>query len=386
MISILKKRIALIAILPLAFYSLFPLIAGYFSIGDRDGPRIYPKAYHSSLYKIGYSFMHDDKPRQEFGLDRPWFYGLSRRKLKLKEFPLEGDLKQNGIWIQHGWLGDDNWFLENQKLDRIGHFRDRSKIKELALLLKEHNIKDIFPHLCPTSSNGNIPEIDKEQTKIFLEEFNDFRVMPWVGGVLNKHVFLDSPIWRENFITSANNLLTSYPKFKGIHINIEPCPTGNQDLILLLEELRKGIPQDRIISIAAYPPPTPLHPYPDVHWDEPYYKQIADRVDQIVVMMYDTAIKDNQAYIQLMAQWSREILDWSKPSSVLLGLPAYEDAGVGYHDPKVENLTHALYGIQMQLSHYETLPLNYKGIAIYSEWEMDDKEWQLLKETFLRYD
>lgn len=25
------------------------------------------------------------------------------------------DLRSNGIWIQHGWLGDDQWFIRNSK-------------------------------------------------------------------------------------------------------------------------------------------------------------------------------------------------------------------------------------------------------------------------------
>ncbi|OYV03117.1 MAG: hypothetical protein CFE26_21500, partial [Verrucomicrobiales bacterium VVV1] len=40
------------------------------------------------------------------------------------------DLRTNGIWIGHGWLGDDSWFLENGKDKTL--FRDDQKMKALA--------------------------------------------------------------------------------------------------------------------------------------------------------------------------------------------------------------------------------------------------------------
>lgn len=39
-----------------------------------------------------------------------------------------------------------------------------------------------------------------------------------------------------------------------------------------------------------------------------------------------------------MVSWTQEILEWSLDTEVLLGLPAYDDEGVSYHYPEVENL------------------------------------------------
>src|SRR5262245_24757662 len=60
------------------------------------------------------------------------------------------DLQKNGIWIQHGWLGDDDWFRKSKKPNAIGTFRDAAKIRELANLLRNNHITEVFPHLCPT--------------------------------------------------------------------------------------------------------------------------------------------------------------------------------------------------------------------------------------------
>jgi hypothetical protein len=62
-------------------------------------------------------------------------------------------------------------------------------------------------------------------------------------------------------------------------------------------------------------------------------------------MMYDTSLRFQKPYQHLMASWTREVLEWSGTTDVLLGLPAYDDPGVKYHYPHVENLKNSLLGI-----------------------------------------
>jgi hypothetical protein len=292
------------------------------------------------------------------------------------------DLKANGIWIQHGWLGDNGWFSRTGKDPNL--FRNTEKIRELKALFQNHHITDIYPHLCPSTSTGVIPGVDPKQTERFLKEMKCFRVMPWVGGVLGKQVFLESPKWRENFIRSIGNLLKTYPDFAGVHINIEPLPSGDQNFLKLLNELRGSLPKGKALSVVAFPPPTIWQPFSEVHWKRPYFEEVSRKADQMVVMMYDTSIPFEKFYQYLMASWTKEILVWAGNTTVLLGAPAYEDIGVGYHDPKVENLKNALMGIHAGLASFSTLPKNYQGIALYSEWEMDENEWDYWRRYHLR--
>ena len=100
----------------------------------------------------------------------------------------------------------------------------------------------------------------------------------------------------------------------------------------------------------------------------------------MAVMMYDTAIKLEKFYIRLMTQWTRELQEMSTGGNckLLLGVPAYEDAGSGYHHPEVENLTSALAGIQAAEPGG-----NYIGCAIYCEWEMTPEKWRIWNSHFL---
>lgn len=148
--------------------------------------------------------------------------------------------------------------------------------------------------------------------------------------------------------------------------------------------MRRALPPGKILSVAAYPPPTWMHPYPDVHWDGSYFREVSRRTDQMAVMMYDTGLSYQKFYRNLMRSWTQEVLDGSDHAEILLGLPAYDDAGAGYHDPKVENLENAMLGIHAALNRYDPLPARYQGVALYSEWEMDDAEWDYFEKNFLK--
>lgn len=294
------------------------------------------------------------------------------------------DLGRNGLWMQHGWLGDDKWFERNRKTDRMAEFRDPVRMAELADRLRRRHISDLFPHLCPTHTGGQIADCDGAQVERFCDAFAGFRVMPWVGGAEGVQVDLARPKWRQNFADSVAKLLTNHPRLAGVHVNVEPCPSGNGDFLLLLEQTRAAMPADKLLSVAAYPPPTRWHPHPDVHWEESYFREVAARCDQMVVMMYDTALTRPKIYRWLMSAWTREALAWAGDTPVLLGLPCYEDAGVEYHHPEVENLPNALRGIHGGLEDFDELPANYQGVALYSEWTLDDAEWDYFRKHFLK--
>jgi hypothetical protein len=290
------------------------------------------------------------------------------------------DLGTNGIWLQHGWLGHDEWFRENQRDPNL--FRNDRALEELSTRLQRQGMRSLFPHLCPCRPDGSIARVDAAQTERFLEHFSDFEVIPWIGGVYQVHCFPASPTWRQKFVATTLDLLESHPRLAGIQVNIEPMPSGNEHFLQLLDQLQAALPPSKILSVAAYPPPTRWHPFPEVHWEEDYFRQVAERSDLIVPMMYDTAIRFPKAYQQLMKSWTREVLSWSGETPVLLGLPAYDDAGSGYHDPAVENLENAFQGIHAGLTGFNTLPENYHGVALYSEWELEPQEWQLFAREF----
>jgi hypothetical protein len=295
------------------------------------------------------------------------------------------DRGRNAIWLAHGWLGGDEWFIRYGKTNEFTRYRDLGKIRELASKLRRHHITDVFPHLCPATPDGEIPAVDADQVERFLDVFSGFRVIPWVGGVNGTAVRMQDSRWRATFVGRLRALLLAHPRLAGVQLNIEPCPSGDPNFLKLLEELGQALPEGKLRSVAAYPPPTRWHPYPDVHWDEAYFREVARRSEQFAVMMYDAAQHVPKAYQQLMVDWTTEVLAWAEGKEVLLGVPTYADADVGWHDPKVENITNALLGIHRGLER-SPMPPHYQGVAIYSDWETDEGEWGYFRQHFLKSD
>jgi len=295
------------------------------------------------------------------------------------------DRGENGLWLQHGWLGDNGWFAETGKtLEQRTLMRSPERVAELASLLDRHGIRDVFPHLCPANPDGSVMPVDAKATERFLDALPGRRVMPWIGGILDVHVHPSKPQWRKKFVASAAALCAEHARLAGVHVNVEPCPSGDAGFLDLLSELRAALPSEAVLSVAAYPPPTFLHPFEDVHWDEAYYRRVARLADQMVPMMYDTSLRTRMLYRRIMAEWTREVLAWSEGTPALLGLPAYDDADTGYHDPEIENLVEGLAGVHEALASHDALPDAYRGVAIYSDWEMDESEWATLRDGFLK--
>jgi hypothetical protein len=226
--------------------------------------------------------------------------------------------------------------------------------------------------------------VDAEQTERFLDAFRSIRVIPWIGGPNGSSARLHKAQWRVAFTTNVQSLIAAHPRLAVVQINVEPLTSGDTNFLQLLDELRKALPKGKLLSVAAYPPPTRWHPYEDVHWEEKYFREVARRSDQLAVMMYDAAQRIPKTYQRLMADWTQEVLAWSEGKPVLLGVPTYDDTGVGYHDPNVENLTNALRGIHRELAG-QPLPTSYQGVAIYCEWQTSEAEWLYFREHFLNH-
>jgi hypothetical protein len=292
------------------------------------------------------------------------------------------DRGRNALWLAHGWLGGDEWFIRNGKTNDYARYRDPESIHQLSDRLRRYHITDVFAHLCPAETDGRLPQVDAAQTERFLDALVGIRVLPWIGGPNGGHVRLQNVEWRSAFANQVHSLLLAHPRLAGVHINIEPLPSGNTNFLSFLEELRSALPQGKLLSIAAYPPPTRWHPHRDVHWDESYFHQIARRCDQLAVMMYDAGQRIPKVYQRLVADWTQDVLAWSEGKAVLLGVPTYADAGAEYHDPAVENLTNALLGLHRGLSR-QPLPADYQGVAIYCDWETGNEEWTYFQNHFL---
>ncbi len=277
----------------------------------------------------------------------------------------------NGLWLRRHWLHG-------------GHGPTLQLVAEVQAL----GIRRLYPFLGPMDptghpgwrDDGTLRLYDEATVAAFFSEVHErdptLSVMPWTGGVLQRDVVLDSTVQRAGFVRHMQRLVELGAD--GVHLNVEPLPSGHPGFLVLLDEVKAGIGPDATLSVAAYPPTTPLHPYEDVHWELGYLAEVCDRADEVVLMAYDTAQQSRRLYEGLVAHWVAEVVD-TLPApdaggcEVLFGVPAYED-DAAWHRPDVETLDAGLAGVRRGLAG-RPVPEHVRGVALYAPWTTDATEW-----------
>ncbi len=300
--------------------------------------------------------------------------------------------EHNAIWIGHEWVGE-------QKSDQ--------EIQELISVLHAHQIDTVFVHVGPLNKEGTIDPKSYEYSLDFMDSVRKFddsiQYQAWLGQIRNK-IDLADPEVRHN-IANLSMMLADLVDFDGIHFDIEPVWDGDAEFILLLEEVRGAISDEKIISVALAEliPGSILWLTEHIHTFENYnsevnYKNVAQYADQVVAMIYDTSIQNEWFYRWFVNEQTIRITDLLDGTEVFIGVPAYEYtedditdlegvdslADITWFNSEVENIENGLRGIVKGLNNFRSNEDNFAGVAIYSYWEMSDEEWMVYDELWLK--
>jgi hypothetical protein len=195
---------------------------------------------------------------------------------------------------------------------------------------------------------------------------------------------------RGNISRTAENFLEM--GFDGIHYNIEPIRSGDRDLLALLDATRAATrTRGALLSMAT----DELEPFPGAEylvrplarqaglWSPAYYRDVAMRLDQIAVMMYDTASPWDWLYGAIVAYETWRLAGIAGPDTTLfMGVPTAEERRLAFR-PEAENMRSGLRGIRVGL-HYAGVPEpRHFGAAVYAGWTTDDAEWVTWRRDWL---
>jgi hypothetical protein len=286
----------------------------------------------------------------------------------------------NGLWLRRRWL----------------HTPTTPKdVDRLLTQAAAHEVRVLYPFVGPMKPGGRfgwrdgeaLVEYEPEVARSFFAAVRSAAhstarsgpyfaaarpplILPWTGGVFGRDAFPDDPVWRADFVAQAVALVALGAD--GVHVNIEPMPEESRGYLDLLRELKAALP-GRVVSVAAYPPPTPLHPYPDVHWSPAFLTEVCGIADDISVMTYDTALATPEAYAGLITEWTEVLAEALHGCRWRVGIPTYEE-DKPWHRPDAEILSAALDGVAAAKPGDEgrTPPV---GLAVYASWTTDAGEW-----------
>jgi hypothetical protein len=284
---------------------------------------------------------------------------------------------RNAVWLEHRWLEKPHSTEEMEQLFRF---------------LDHHGIVYAYPHLIPFDGVGRLPPHDREQMRSFLATARrvapGMKLLPWVGGLRVGYrrsrpgtIDLGDLGQRQRMVAECRGLMDE--GFDGIHVNIEPIASGDDDFLALLRALRTAVGGGILSLSAAKPGPMALPIAPNFFWSPAYYALVGNAVDQVVIMAYDTALPTSALYRRYVSYAAASVTGSfvrATRTRVLVGIPTYDDTGL-MHRRGVETPENALAGVVGGLRG-RTGGGTLEGVALYAEWTTDPEDWEVYERVW----
>lgn len=287
---------------------------------------------------------------------------------------------KNAVWLEHTWAGD---------------IHSGAEFDALAAQLEHEQIRYVYAHVGPMRSDGSIPDSLAPEAATLSAQLHarlpNVRVLAWIGQLeaasgqpADTTVNLAQPQVRAGIVNTAVHFVRA-DGFDGIHYDIEPITNNNSHFLDLLTETRAALPPGAILSISAqkWAPNAHIADWAyglgkaNAWWTSYYYSRVAEYVDQLVVLTYNTAMPTTELYQLTVKQETANILDAVRGGhhipEVLIGVPTYDGDDFWFRGTS-ENMESALEGVTAGLnSDRNTTP--FVGVAVYRLATTDQHEW-----------
>ncbi|MEU0584080.1 glycoside hydrolase family 18 protein [Streptomyces sp. NPDC006132] len=289
---------------------------------------------------------------------------------------------RDALWLGHAWV-------DGRKKD--------ADVTALARRLQGTGIRDLYVHSGPLEHDGTLPKSVYPRARWFIDAVHEklpgVRVQAFLGDVLatesSEGMRVEDPKTRAAVLRSARQVLDT--GYEGIHLDLEPMPSGNRAYLTLLDSLRRETrSRDAQLSVAAHQ----IDPLPALHtvygvftdhpkwWSQEFFGQVARRVDQIAVMSYDTAQPLEGTYGGYVAQQTSLALEVTPPSTdLLMGLPFYYESNFD-HWGHAETVPAAVRGVRLGLSRTDADRARF-GVALYIDFAATEADWRAYKEDWV---
>lgn len=312
--------------------------------------------------------------------------------------------QENAVWTE-------SIYLRGYK-PSTGERLTPAHIRKYAKTLKENNFKYAYLFAGPYQDDGHLPsysfsEIAINSIKLLKELYPDIVILPWVGGIQNKTVYLDDSTWVQNALIDTKKLIDTL-NVTGVHIDLEYIIPGDRllDRELVREEkpgdrenyagnvndfhkkLRKLLPKAFISSVVVATSPDTKPWKRKTTLDE--LKVLVQYIDQLSFLFYDTYIRSQNVFeenCKFLIDDITELKNYATPKPVqyliaigtFINVPALHK----YRDMDIENIPNSIMTIQESLEESDTTKQIVDGLSVFCDWQTSDEEWDLIKEYWV---
>jgi len=305
-----------------------------------------------------------------------------------------------GLFGQENAVWTESIYFRGQKPSTGEKLTDQHII-DYAQTVKDNRIKYAYIFSGPYGIDGHLPEYAFSETAINSVKrikalYPEIIILPWIGGLQNKTVYLGDSLWIENALEDTRKLVDKLD-VPGVHVDFEYILAGNAYLANTVNpekpgdleryghnvnefhrKLRKRLPKAFISSVVVATSPE-TRPWKRKTTMEELHTLI-QFVDQLSFLYFDTQIHDQRLFEDNCVELIRDIqtlknsrdIQYLVAVGTFLNVPELHD----YRNLKIESLPNSLKTIKRSTVQVDSVNQVVDGISIYSDWATDKKEWR----------
>jgi hypothetical protein len=285
----------------------------------------------------------------------------------------------NALWVQHSWVGDEHTPCDYRRLAR--------QIRQLGLT-------DVFFHAGPFRPDGTVAPERYRHAGQLLDAMHGLvpgvRLQAYLGqveGTGAEDLDLRDQANRERTAATAGAFLDL--GFDGIHYDIEPIRNGDERFLDLFDRTRVLTgPRGAVVSVAVeerlvdpdsgFPPNVQTASVSD-----DWLRTLADHVDQIAVMTYDSRMKTDADYERWTEYQTRTVGELvADKVTVLVGVPT--DKEFVYYHTASENVGTGSRGLRRGVAALPPERARRVGGAIFAEWVSTEDDYRTFEQEWVR--
>jgi hypothetical protein len=299
----------------------------------------------------------------------------------------------DALWLSHLWVDG-----------REGP----AGVAALAARLRGTGIRDLFVHVGPLAAAGTLDPGLRPRARWFAgavhQALPGIRVQAWIGDTVPPAGSLDVEDASTRLRISESAASAMADGFDGIHLDLEPVGDADPGYLALLDAVRPVVhAAGGLLSVSA----EQVEPVTGgrwameaaighgTWWSAAYLRQVAERVDQVAVMSYDTALWSASAYSGFVrAETAAALAAVPARVALFMGVPAYRAAGgtgpdLGHVD-SAETVGAAIRGVRLGLSSAGSPGAGPHerafGIALYLDYTATPADWAAYRSDWLGSD
>lgn len=312
--------------------------------------------------------------------------------------------QENAVWTE-------SIYLRGYK-PSTGEKLSPAHVNRYAKTLKKNHFKYAYLFAGPYQSDGHLPAYAFSDTAVHTvnqlkELYPEIVILPWVGGIQNKTVYLDDSVWVQNALTDTKRLIETL-HVPGIHVDLEYILPGEPvlDMDMVREEkpgdrknyadnvnnfhkkLRDILPEAFISSVvvATSPDTKPWKRKTTVK----ELKVLIQYIDQLSFLYYDTYIRSQDVFDKNCKYLIEDIIALKntttpKPVQYLIAIGTFINGPAlqKYRDLRIENIPNSIMTIRRSLESFDSPAQIVNGLAVFCDWHTNAGEWKLIREYWV---